>query len=152
MLREAVIGVGTNVASRREQLHAAAAALRATEGIESVEIAPIFATVPIVPEGTSGDHPEYLNTIFVAETSLSPEVLMGRLLAIEASFGRRRDGTVSPRTIDLDLLLLGSERRDSPELTLPHPKMGERAFVQEPLRSIRPMLAAKRETDTSRNR
>jgi 2-amino-4-hydroxy-6-hydroxymethyldihydropteridine diphosphokinase len=63
------------------------------------------------------------------------------LLAIEASLGRRRDGTMAPRTIDLDLLLLGEERRDVPGLCLPHPRMWKRAFVLEPLEALRPGLA-----------
>jgi 2-amino-4-hydroxy-6-hydroxymethyldihydropteridine diphosphokinase len=140
-IQEAVIGIGTNVANREAQIHAAMAALEATKGIESVELGPIIDTEPVVPEETAAAHPRFLNTVAVVGTTLSPEVLMSRLLAIEASFGRGRDGTVAPRTLDLDLLLLGDQRRDVPGLTLPHPRMWERPFVLEPLEALRPGLA-----------
>lgn len=145
MIQEAAIGVGSNVGAREEQIAAAARALEATDGIEAVEIATIIATEPVL-DTADPSHPSYFNTVFVLQTSLSAEVLMARLLAIEASFGRRRDGGVSPRTIDLDLLLLGEEVRSSAALTLPHPRLPTRAFVIEPLRELRPSLAGKHET------
>ena len=70
---------------------------------------------------------------------------MGRLLAIEANLGRRRCGSVLPRTLDLDLLLLEKERRSTPGLTIPHPRMWSRSFVREPLEALRPGLLAKAE-------
>lgn len=144
MIQEAAIGVGSNVGARAEQIYAAQRALEATAGIEDVQVASLIATAPVLEEADAS-HPAYFNTVFVLKTSLSAEALMARLLAVEASFGRRRDGAISPRTIDLDLLLLGDEVRSSPALTLPHPRIGERTFVLDPLRELRPSLAKKYE-------
>ena len=99
----------------------------------------------MLAEDSTQPHPRYLNTVAVAKVRLSGEVLMARLLALEASFGRRRSGEVLPRTLDLDLLLLGRERCRRPGLTLPHPRMWERSFVREPLEALRPGLLAKAE-------
>src|SRR5439155_14666257 len=71
-------------------------------------------------------------------TGLSPEELLGRCLQIEAALGRVREAKDGPRTIDLDLLLYGDQTRDTPELTLPHPRLHERLFVLEPLAEIAP--------------
>lgn len=140
-LQEAVIGIGTNLANREAQIRLAVAELQATPGVDSVELGPIIETEPVVPEDSLHDHPRYLNTVAVVRTVHSPEIVMARLLAIEASLGRRRVGSITPRTIDLDLLLLGDERRDSLGLQLPHPRMWERSFVLEPLEALRPGLA-----------
>src|SRR5205807_728843 len=78
------------------------------------------------------------NAAVVVRTDLSPEELLGELLAIEARLGRVRTVRDGPRTIDLDLLLYGAVIRDTPELTLPHPRMHERLFVLEPLAEIAP--------------
>ena len=147
MIQEAAIGVGSNVGAREEQIMAAARALEATHGIHAMEIASIIVTEPVL-DTVDPLHPAYFNTVFIVQTSLSAEVLMARLLAIEASLGRRRDGDVSPRTIDLDLLLLGKEVRSTAALTLPHPRLPNRAFVIEPLRELRPILAEKHETSS----
>ena len=139
-MREAVIGIGTNVADRSGQIAAARTALLATPRIETVELGPIIETEPVLSGNPEEPHPRYLNTVAVARVGLSAEVLMARLLALEAAFGRRRCGDESPRTLDLDLLLLGRIRCRIPGLTLPHPRMWERSFVRDPLEAIRPGL------------
>ena len=144
-VREAVIGIGTNLGDRSGQIEAARVSLLATPGIESVEIGPVIETEPVLPDDVQEPHPWYLNTVAIIRTRLSPEVLMGRLLAIEANLGRRRCGSVLPRTLDLDLLLLEKERRSTPGLTIPHPRMWSRSFVREPLEALRPGLLAKAE-------
>ena len=131
-MREAVIGIGTNLADRARQIAAARAALLATPGIETVELGPVLETEPVLSANVVEPHPRYLNTVAVAKVGLTAEVLMARLLAVEAAFGRRRSGEESPRTLDLDLLLLGRTRCQLPGLTLPHPRMWDRAFVREP--------------------
>ena len=138
MVREAGIGVGSNLGDRHEHIRRAASALRSTPHIGRLEIGPIIETTPVLPADANPDQPMFLNTVFVVSTSLVPTVLMARLLAVESSLGRRRDGTTSPRTIDLDLLYVGTEVVDERGLSLPHPRMWERDFVCGPLESLRP--------------
>lgn len=88
------------------------------------------------------DQPSFLNAAAALSTSLEPEVLLDRLLAIERDFGRDRTHGIpnGPRTLDLDLLLCGNRILKTPDLQLPHPRMTERAFVLVPLRDIAPGL------------
>jgi 2-amino-4-hydroxy-6-hydroxymethyldihydropteridine diphosphokinase len=79
-----------------------------------------------------------LNAVAAVETSLTPEALLAALLVIERDLGRERTFPTAPRTLDLDLLLVDEEMMDSPKLTLPHPRMHERAFVLVPLAEIAP--------------
>ena len=139
--QEAIIAIGTNVADRKGQIDCALEALRATTGIESVERGPVIETDPVLPSDSFQPQPSFLNTVAAIATRLAPEVLMSRLLAIEAQLGRRRTGSVAPRTIDLDLLVVGELRCARPGLILPHPRMWDRAFVMEPLEALRPGLA-----------
>ena len=82
--------------------------------------------------------PDYVNAVCALQTGLTPEALLEALLGLEAQFGRRRDYHYAPRTLDLDLLLFDAETRNSPQLTLPHPRMHLRAFVLAPLVEIAP--------------
>ncbi len=84
------------------------------------------------------DQPAFLNMAVEIETSEAPRGLLEKLLAIEQKLGRVRTFKNSPRTIDLDILLFGSLVVDEPELTIPHPRMLERAFVLEPLSELCP--------------
>lgn len=86
------------------------------------------------------DHPDYINAVLELRTALAPVDLLDALLAIEQSHGRTRGREVSPRTMDLDLLLFGDARIDSDRLKIPHPRMHERAFVLLPLAEIDPEL------------
>jgi 2-amino-4-hydroxy-6-hydroxymethyldihydropteridine diphosphokinase len=87
------------------------------------------------------EQPRFLNAVAELETTLSPRALLDRLLEIERGLGRTRDGPRwGPRTIDLDLLLFGSESIDEPGLTVPHPRLHERLFVLEPLAELDPEL------------
>lgn len=88
------------------------------------------------------DQPSFLNAAAALSTSLEPEALLDRLLAIERDFGRDRSHGIpnGPRTLDLDLLLYGNRILSTPTLQLPHPRMAERAFVLVPLRDIAPGL------------
>lgn len=84
--------------------------------------------------------PPYLNTVAVAYGAFEPEELLAGALAVEAELGRRRDGRGAPRTIDIDLLVVGDLVRSAPELTLPHPRLRERRFVLAPLADLLPDL------------
>lgn len=84
--------------------------------------------------------PDFINAVAKLETRLSPRALLVALLDIEHRHGRQRTFRNAPRTLDLDLLLYGNARFHEPGLTLPHPRMHERAFVLEPLVEIAPDL------------
>src|SRR6185295_9870308 len=87
------------------------------------------------------DQPAFLNAVACLDTDLGAEALLGELLAIEQRHGRERSFANAPRTLDLDLLLYGETVQSSPALTLPHPRMHERAFVLAPLAEIAPLAA-----------
>lgn len=87
------------------------------------------------------DQPPFLNGACTLETTLGPEELLDVLLDVERVLDRRRDGPrFGPRAIDLDLLLYGSETVEAPRLTVPHPRLTERAFALEPLLDLAPGL------------
>ena len=86
------------------------------------------------------DQPRFLNQVVEGQTSLSPEELLHFLKQIEIEMGRVKTIRFGPRLIDLDILLMGSLVYDSPDLTIPHPRMTERAFVMVPLAEIAPNL------------
>ncbi|HMN95145.1 MAG TPA: 2-amino-4-hydroxy-6-hydroxymethyldihydropteridine diphosphokinase [Phycisphaerales bacterium] len=130
------LGVGSNLGDRRSTIDAALAALAAEPAIDVLARSSLVETEPVGPPRQG----RYLNGAVALRTSLSPEDLLGRLLAIEQRFGRERvagarDG---PRTIDLDILLYGQVIVDRPGLTIPHPRMHERRFVLAPLAEIAP--------------
>ncbi len=133
----AYVGLGSNVGDREAMLRAALARLGEEEHVAVVAVSRFRETAPVGIE----DQPPFLNAAAAVETTLSPRELLGRLLAIERSLGRTRDGPrFGPRTIDLDLLLYDDLILDAPELTLPHPRLHDRAFVLVPLAEIAPSL------------
>ncbi len=99
-----------------------------------VAVSPIYRTAPV---GVVG-HPEYLNAVVVIETDLTARQLLRGLLSIEHAAGRTRTSLPSPRPIDLDLILFGTQVVEEPDLVVPHPKMLERRFVLEPLLDVWP--------------
>lgn len=130
-LDEAVyVGLGSNLGDRRAHLEAALCALRNTDGVEVVAVSPVYETDPVGPPPQS----PYLNAAVQLRTALEPDALLRRLLAIEASRGRRRTSLRNAaRTLDLDLLLYGDRQLAEPGLEVPHPRLAERPFVLEPL-------------------
>lgn len=136
-MTRAYVGLGANLGDREGTLRAAVDALAAEEGIEVVAVSTLCETEPV---GVGGQ-PRFLNGAVALETSLGARELLDRLLAVEQRFGRVRVlGEHGPRTLDLDLLLLGDERIDEPGLTVPHPRLHERRFVLEPLGELAPGL------------
>ena len=135
----AVIGLGSNLAHPRRQLVKALARLATTPGVRVLAVSPHYVTAPI--GGIA--QPDYVNAVALVTTTLSPRALLDRLQSIERRHHRRRDARTprnAPRTIDLDLLLYGARRIRSQRLTVPHPRMHERAFVLQPLTDILPAV------------
>ena len=136
-MTRAFVGLGANVGHREATLDAALAALAEEPGIAVVAVSTVRETDPVGFE----DQPRFLNAAVALDTELTPRALLERLLAIECRLGRTRDGArFGPRTIDLDLLVYGSERIDEPGLELPHPRLHERRFALEPLAELDPGL------------
>jgi 2-amino-4-hydroxy-6-hydroxymethyldihydropteridine diphosphokinase len=97
-------------------------------GLALVALSPVYETVPV----GGPPQPEYLNAVLIAETTLPATALLRRGQAVEAAFGRVREEVWGPRTLDVDVIVYGDVVSDDPELTLPHPRAWERAFVLAP--------------------
>jgi 2-amino-4-hydroxy-6-hydroxymethyldihydropteridine diphosphokinase len=132
---EAFVGLGSNLGDRRARLASAFAALSLLPGTQLVARSSLYESAPVDAGG--GD---YLNAVARLRTSLAPLELLHALQAIEAEAGRQRPYPNAPRSLDLDLLLYGDRAIESDELTLPHPRLQERAFVVAPLLEIAPDL------------
>ncbi|SIS86262.1 2-amino-4-hydroxy-6-hydroxymethyldihydropteridine diphosphokinase [Alicyclobacillus vulcanalis] len=131
-LHDAYIGAGSNVGRRIVHLG------RAMEGLRPLgELAAVSSVYETAPVGYL-DQGDFLNLAVHLRTPLAPHELLRALLAIEAQAGRTREIRFGPRTLDLDLLLYDDLALDTPELTLPHPRMWQRAFVMVPLAELRP--------------
>lgn len=128
-----LIGCGSNLGSRRQQLDRALELLRFMPGVELLAVSRFRETRPIGGPGRQG---AFLNGACLIETDLPPGDLLGALFAVENTLDRSRDERWGPRTIDLDLLLYDDLVVESPELTLPHPRMATRRFVLEPCAEI----------------
>ena len=122
---KAYIGLGSNLGERAENIRKAEAMLDGADGISVVRISGIIETKPL----GGLEQPDYLNCVAEIETSLAARELLGILQGIENDLGRKRDGKWSSRTIDMDILLYGSEVIDTPELKVPHERMHLRSFV-----------------------
>lgn len=127
------IGVGANLGDARANVLDALARLAALPGGALLHTSGLYRTAPI---DSSGDH--YINAVACLETSLDAHALLAGLQDIEQAHGRERPYRNAPRTLDLDLLLYGDQVIDTRELTVPHPRMHERAFVLVPLFEIAP--------------
>lgn len=128
----AAIALGANLGDRLATLQHAVDRLSVLG--EVVAVSSVFETDPV----GYLDQPAFFNAVLLLETDIPPESLLRSLLKIEADLGRVRTFANAPRAIDLDLLLYGDELRDTPDLTLPHPRMHDRAFVLVPLAEIAP--------------
>jgi 2-amino-4-hydroxy-6-hydroxymethyldihydropteridine diphosphokinase len=133
----AYVGLGANLDEPADHVRRAFEDLAALSNIHLTARSPLYKSAPLGP----ADQPDYINAVAALETQLAPLELLAELRDIEAQHGRRRDGVRwGPRVLDLDLLLYGDLVLDTPELTLPHPGLHERAFVLYPLADIAPML------------
>ncbi|MDR2014473.1 MAG: 2-amino-4-hydroxy-6-hydroxymethyldihydropteridine diphosphokinase [Azoarcus sp.] len=134
----AFIGFGANLGDPFATMPRALEALAALPETRLAACSSYYRSAPLE---VSGPHPDYINAVIALDTGLSSQALLDALLRIESVCGRSRNGMVAPRPIDLDLLLYGETVMQSPTLTLPHPRMHQRAFVLLPLAEIAPALS-----------
>jgi 2-amino-4-hydroxy-6-hydroxymethyldihydropteridine diphosphokinase len=137
--RRAYIGLGANQGDVMGGLNAAVASLRSIERSQFVALSPFYRTSPIDASG-----PDFTNAVAALDTELEPYSLLLHLADIELMLGRKRRATdvahSAPRSIDLDLLLVGNLIVRSTPLVLPHPRLQQRAFVLRPLLDLAPDL------------
>jgi len=133
----AYVGLGSNLGDRKATLLRALELLAAETGVAVTAVSGFRDTEPV----GYADQPRFLNGVAAVDTELPARELLERLLRVERSLGRRRDGPrFGPRTVDLDLLLYGDATIEEPGLSVPHPRLGERRFVLEPLAELDPSL------------
>jgi 2-amino-4-hydroxy-6-hydroxymethyldihydropteridine diphosphokinase len=131
------VGLGSNLGDSMTQLRKAIDALRALPGTQVQRCSSFYCTAPV----GRVDQPDFINAVCCLATELTAGKLMCALLELERNFGRVRGAEKGgPRTLDLDLLLYSDDTVASELLTLPHPRLHERAFVLEPLCEIAPSL------------
>jgi 2-amino-4-hydroxy-6-hydroxymethyldihydropteridine diphosphokinase len=132
----AYIGCGANLGDRQQTLESALESLHRVGGVTLVAVSGAYETSPVGPVA-QGD---FLNAVAQIETSVAPRPLLEALLRVEADHGRVRQRRWGPRSLDLDLLLLGEHRVAEPGLTVPHLHLVQRRFVLEPLLELAPDL------------
>ncbi len=140
------ISLGSNLGQARATLHRAIAALDQIPSTRVVAVSSFYRTAPVGADG-----PDYINAVAGMDTSLAPLELLHALQAIELAEGRERPYLNAPRTLDLDLLLHGNFTSDDAVLTVPHPRMYQRAFVLEPLAEVAPELVRREQLDALRD-
>ena len=134
-METAYIGLGSNLADPRAQVTSALRALDALPRSRLLRHSRLYRSAP----WGQREQPEFVNAVALLETALAPRELLDALLSIERGAGRARDGTRwGPRVLDLDILLYGERVLDESGLRVPHPHLGERAFVLLPLAEIAP--------------
>jgi 2-amino-4-hydroxy-6-hydroxymethyldihydropteridine diphosphokinase len=131
-VRRAYLGLGSNLGDRLAHLQAAVDGLARTTGVAVVAVSPVYETAPV--GGPPQD--DYLNAVVAVETELTPRALLQVAQGLEAAEHRVRRERWGPRTLDVDLLLVGDERVDEPDLVVPHPRLMERAFALVPLADL----------------
>lgn len=133
----AYVALGANLGDAQRMVQQAIADIAKLPDTVLVKASSLYSTAPIDSSG-----PDYINAVVQVLTSLSPYYLLKQLQNLEQAAGRERPYANAPRTLDLDLLLYGSGHITSPTLTVPHPRMTQRAFVLQPLAQIAPDLVS----------
>ncbi|MFM2253241.1 MAG: 2-amino-4-hydroxy-6-hydroxymethyldihydropteridine diphosphokinase [Pseudomonadota bacterium] len=134
---EAYIGLGANLGDPMAALRQALGRLAELPDTEVLRASGLYGSTPVDSSG-----PDYVNAVACVRTRLTAPALLSALQAQENQAGRERPYRNAPRTLDLDVLLYGSARMAGPVLTVPHPRMTERAFVLMPLAEIAPDLVS----------
>ncbi|MEY2619215.1 MAG: hypothetical protein RL522_2217 [Pseudomonadota bacterium] len=139
----AFVGLGANLGDPVAAVRQALSDLSRLPQTRQVAASDLYRSAPHEAQG-----PDFINAVVMLETSLTAPELLAHLQGLEQAAGRERPWHHAPRTLDLDLLLFGDSRIDSPTLTVPHPRWTQRAFVLRPLAQVAPervtphMLAA----------
>ncbi len=128
------LALGSNLGDRQATLQGGVDAIAGLGRVRVLAVSPVYETAPVGGPA----QPDYLNAIVLARTTLPPGELLDRLHEIEAAFDRVREERWGARTLDIDIIVYGDERSDDPELTLPHPRAQERAFVLAPWHDVDP--------------
>jgi 2-amino-4-hydroxy-6-hydroxymethyldihydropteridine diphosphokinase len=130
----AYLGLGSNLGDRRAHLEGAVQGLAAAPEVILVAVSPVYETTPVggPPQG------DYLNAVVALDTDLDARGLLGLAQELERRAHRVRGERFGPRTLDVDVLLVGDERVDEPDLQVPHPRLAERGFVLAPLADLDP--------------
>ena len=135
-IRRCVLSVGSNLGERLNNLQGAINTLADTPEVWLTAVSPVYETEPVDAADGSKD---FLNVVVLADTTLSARTLLERALAIEDAYGRERTSeSGAPRTLDVDLIVVGDRRSNDDDLVLPHPKAHERAFVLAPWLDVEP--------------
>jgi 2-amino-4-hydroxy-6-hydroxymethyldihydropteridine diphosphokinase len=134
MHARAVLSAGTNLGDRLGTLQACVQAIGRLPDTDVLAISPVYETAPV----GGPPQPDYLNAVLLIRTGLPPRDLLDAIHGLEAGFGRVRAERFGPRTLDIDIICYAGQVSDDPELTLPHPRAHERAFVLAPWHDIDP--------------
>jgi 2-amino-4-hydroxy-6-hydroxymethyldihydropteridine diphosphokinase len=133
-IRRCVLSIGSNLGDRLTNLQGAVDALADTPEVWLAAVSPVYASEPV---DAPPDSEEFLNAVVLLDTTLAARTLLDRALAIEDAYGRERTSQPgAPRTLDVDLILVGDRRADDDHLVLPHPKAHARAFVLAPWHDV----------------
>jgi 2-amino-4-hydroxy-6-hydroxymethyldihydropteridine diphosphokinase len=138
-VRRAYFGLGSNLGDRLARLQGAVSGLATTPGITVTAVSPVYETAPVGGPA----QPDYFNAVVAVDTSLSARALLEHAQRLENEAGRVRGVRWGPRTLDVDVLLVGDERVAEPDLVIPHPRMTTRAFVTVPLADLEPAWRAR---------
>ncbi len=133
-LQQVYVALGANLQRPDEQIRAGFEELAMLPNTRLDAVSSLYRSAPV----GHLDQPDFINAVAAIGTTLSPRALLEALLEIEVRYGRVRDFPNAPRTLDLDIILYAGEEVDEPGLTIPHPRMHERAFVLIPLAEIAP--------------
>jgi 2-amino-4-hydroxy-6-hydroxymethyldihydropteridine diphosphokinase len=133
--RSVVLALGSNLGDRRDILQGGVDAIAAIPEVQLMAVSPVYETAPVGGPA----QPDYLNAVLLARTTLPSRILLGRLHEVESAFDRVREVRWGPRTLDIDIITVDGEASDDPELTLPHPRAHERAFVLAPWHDADPV-------------
>ncbi len=134
----AVLAIGGNLGKRRKTIRSGLKALAATKGISGVICSPLVESAAVTPDGVDETKPAYLNGVVQIETTLKPKELLTEIRRIETEHGRIRLERWGSRTLDIDIITYGDTIKSGKELTVPHPRAFERAFVLVPWSMLDP--------------
>lgn len=134
-IRRVVISLGSNLGDRLTQLQGAVTSWADTPDVMLTAVSPVYETEPVeAPEGSR----TFLNAVLLMDTTLPAHRILDRAHAIEDAFGRERGEPNAPRTLDVDVIVVGDRRSAVESLRLPHPRAGTRAFVLRPWHDVEP--------------